>query len=138
MSLDTVLAVLGLVLPISQIAAGRRGERHKIIRNGIPLALMALIGLFLTHHYVDAREQQARSDAYQHQLAVVENDVMEHTKTLSTFDDVYEKTYYPDFDVLNEAIDDLTSKGVLMSVMSNFTDAKGLIHTVRMFCRTRN
>lgn len=70
---------------------------------------------------------------HRYSLAAAEQDVVAQAKSPSTFDDIYSKVYYIPFDLVNEAVDDLVSKGMLSSSETMVTDPRGVTHTVRLF-----
>lgn len=126
MTLDTTLSIAALALCIGQVAAASRPNRRTTIRVGLPLEAAAAIAISLLNGRVETNN-------HLRQLVIARRDIVSHTKTPATFDDIYSKIYYISYDLVNEAIDDIVSDETLTSSEVMLTDAQGSPHTVRLF-----
>lgn len=124
LTLDQICAVLGLAMSCASFFAIFCS--NKAIRVIVVLTAI-VVSTITTYSFYELNNGRRRTD-----IAKVEETLINRTKEFSTFDDIFGNSYYPSFETLEIAVDNLVYKGIL-----DFKNVKveydGKIHAITLY-----
>lgn len=129
--MDTILtfvSILSLALSVGGLVLSLVPPRKKIVVLSLAMVLVILVALS-TISIVRIHDQTTLVEHQSHEI-------LARLETGSkTFDQLYQELFYPDFNVLRQAIDELVSKDKVGHTMLEVRDEQGDPYRIRVYFR---